>query len=155
MRPSTDWYVASPPPKFSGNLERESYQKVGKEDVVVISSVVLQLVKLYQGRAKAHADRGLRKRFLPCEAQFGEFCSVIFARKAAAIGVQAAVTDLRVRCPKGQSHTNKALAFSALAALTAPLLLSINDPCFPGDPCASDPFSGKDPCSEDIAGCDC
>lgn len=120
----------------------------------MVSQLVTIPLSKYQAVAANRAKKGLRPNMLPCEVGFGEHCSVRFARLAKNASVPAAIADLRTRCPKGVNHTNKALAFSALTAL-APLLLSINDPCFPGDPCAADPFSGKDPCSQDLAGCDC
>ncbi len=108
------------------------------------------LVEGYGRAAQGFVNQGIRPAILPCEEAIGEQCSARFLRVMQEKGTVTAVTDLLGRCPQGKPHAVEALGWSTLVAMgyqggyrrspRAPgAKRRIDDPCFPGDPCAKDP----------------
>lgn len=120
------------------------------------------LIQQYGAKAQTLVNENKRRAVLPCEEDLGEQCSARFLRVMKSDGAGEAVSELTMRCPKGNVHALKALGWSTLFALS-PLGAYSNayepcgggDPCLPGDPTAADPCGGGDPISREIANCDC
>ncbi len=105
-----------------GNLR----QKVLKE--FEMNKLIKWLIGRYSQAANTQIEAGKRPPLLPCESD-GIPCSLKFATMVTKFGTSVAVGDLSGRCPKGQHHALKAIAYSAALAIVPIVALSASDDC--------------------------